>query len=468
MRKIIALVIAVVLMASLLSVAGFAAQDTTPPVITKIEGESATITPGVEFHFKVYATDNDGFKEGFIGHIYFKRVKESEKENDRVYPLSITNDPGADYFDASDIIEDDNIDSGIYVIDYIELSDKNGNKTRLDSNNDPQHVIPDIRLNIKTAWNDVISPEIQKVEAKSQVLRPGDQFQVVVYATDNGKFAGKSDYSSRVALVHEEDQNDTKEDQLKQAYLEDQGDGRLIASFAVGDDWKRGEYTIREVSLVDTSYNTTSIQNYWGDSLELSNYVFTVIDKNAPSPPPRRPFEDVPTDTWYTGAVTWVTSAGWMSGTGNYKFSPDATVTRGMIAQILYAAEGKPEVSGTSKFTDVKAGKWYANAVNWAAGKGLVSGYGNGQFKPDAPITREQMVAILYKYAEMKGYDLSVGADLSKFPDQGKISKWAVTSVKWGVAHGIISGTDKGIEPQGNATRAQVAVILRGFDRLRP
>lgn len=175
-------------------------------------------------------------------------------------------------------------------------------------------------------------------------------------------------------------------------------------------------------------------------------------------------FSDVPEGKWFTDAVYYCRDRGYMAGTGNNKFSPDATVTRGTIAQILYAAENKPTVTGKSKFSDVASGKWYANAVNWAAEKGLVTGYGNGKFGPEDHITREQMVAIMMQYSKMKGYDMSTNADLSKYPDQSKISKWAVNAVKWGVAHKIVSGTEKGIEPKGNATRAQIAVILQAYD----
>ena len=177
-------------------------------------------------------------------------------------------------------------------------------------------------------------------------------------------------------------------------------------------------------------------------------------------------YSDVPASgKWYSDAVYYATAKGYMAGTGNNKFSPDATVTRGTIAQILYAAEEKPTVSGKSQFTDVGETKWYSTAVKWAADKGLVSGYGNGKFGPEDRITREQMVAIMMQYSKMKGYDLTANADLSKYPDQSKISKWAVNAVRWGVSHKIVSGTEKGIEPKGNATRGQIAVILQAYDK---
>lgn len=468
MKKIIALVIALVLMVSLLSVAGFAAEDTTPPVITKIEGESASIGPGVKYSMNIAASDDAGFEIGFIGEVHFVRIKESEQENGAFFDLPIVYYGEEQLATDHTIGEDEPYQTGTYYIEYVELKDKNGNKTRIESKNDPNHLIPDIRLKITTKWNDLIPPEIHDVEAKSQTLKPGDQFQVTVYATDNGEFAPDVPGSSYVALVCNDGELHMDDPDLIKAYPVDQGDGRLVATFTVGEDWEPGEYTISLVQLWDSNYNLDQLFNDHGSSSEAGDIVFTVIGKNDTVAPPRRPFEDVPVGTWYTGAVKWVNALGWMSGTGDNKFSPNATVTRGMIAQILYARDRKPPVSGTSKFTDVKAGKWYANAVNWAAENGLVSGYGDGLFKPEAPITREQLIAILYKYAEKDGFDLSATADLSKYPDQGKISKWAVTAMKWGVANGIISGTNNGIEPQGNASRAQIAVILRAFERLRP
>ena len=191
----------------------------------------------------------------------------------------------------------------------------------------------------------------------------------------------------------------------------------------------------------------------------------------TPSPKPSdtptiKAYEDVPkTGTWYSEAVYYATEKGYMAGTGNDKFSPDGTVTRGTIAQILYAAEGKPAVTKENQFSDVASNQWYAKAVNWAAEKKLVAGYGGGKFGPNDPVTRQQMVAIMYQYAKMKGYDLTANANLSGFKDQSKISKWAMEPMKWAVGHKIISGTGNGIEPNGTATRAQIAVILQAFDK---
>lgn len=167
---------------------------------------------------------------------------------------------------------------------------------------------------------------------------------------------------------------------------------------------------------------------------------------------------------WFHRGVDYALYKGYMAGVGNNRFNPNGIVTRATIAQILYAAEGKPARSSDSKFGDVKSGTWYFDAVNWAAEKGLVAGYGNGKFGPDNPVTREQMVAIMYQYTKMNGYDMTATVKLSDYPDQNKISKYAVTPVRWALTHQVISGTNKGIEPKGTATRAQIAVILKAYD----
>lgn len=176
------------------------------------------------------------------------------------------------------------------------------------------------------------------------------------------------------------------------------------------------------------------------------------------------PFTDVAEGAWYYDSIKYVYSNGMMVGTGDTKFSPDTTTTRGMIVTILYRLEGEPAVSGTSSFNDVASGRWYANAVKWAAENEIVGGYGNGNFGPEDPISREQMAAILYRYAAFKGFDMTKTADLSKFTDSGKISDWAKAALSWANAEGLINGKGGGIlDPLGNATRAEVSAILYRF-----
>ena len=154
-----------------------------------------------------------------------------------------------------------------------------------------------------------------------------------------------------------------------------------------------------------------------------------------------------------------------MNGTSETTFGPNETTTRGMIVTILYRLEGEPEAEATSAFADVAADMYYADAVNWAAANNIVTGYDDTSFGPDDTITREQMAAILYRYAQYKGYDVTTGGmALNEYTDAGQISEYAVPAMQWANENGLITGsTATTIEPQGNALRAEVATILMRF-----
>ena len=175
-------------------------------------------------------------------------------------------------------------------------------------------------------------------------------------------------------------------------------------------------------------------------------------------------FADVAADAWYADAVQYVYENGMMSGTSETTFSPDLTTTRGMIVTILYRMENEPAVTGTTAFTDVAADQYYANAVAWAAQNGIVSGTTATTFAPNNAITREQMAAILYRYAQFKGYDVSVKADLSVYTDAAQVSTYATDAMAWANGAQLITGTSQAMQtPASNATRAQVATILMRF-----
>lgn len=172
-------------------------------------------------------------------------------------------------------------------------------------------------------------------------------------------------------------------------------------------------------------------------------------------------FTDVKDSDWFASAVKYAYEKGLMSGTGNGIFSPNTATNRAMIVTILYRLEGSPAVSGTSSFTDVASGTYYADAVAWAAQNGIVSGYGNNQFGPTDNITREQLAAILYRYAQYKGNDTTASADLTAYTDAGTISAYAKTALSWANAQKLINGTSTTtLSPKQTATRAQVAQIL--------
>ena len=174
-------------------------------------------------------------------------------------------------------------------------------------------------------------------------------------------------------------------------------------------------------------------------------------------------FQDVRPGDWCYDAVRYVFEAGLMNGTSATAFTPNASTTRGQIVAILYRLEGSP-VTGANQFSDVAPGAYYAAAVSWASGSGIVNGYSDGTFRPNNLITREQMAAFLYRYASRKGRDVSGRAELSAFADAGQIASYAVEPLSWAVAAGLINGVAAGsLSPGGNASRAQVAVILSRF-----
>ena len=176
------------------------------------------------------------------------------------------------------------------------------------------------------------------------------------------------------------------------------------------------------------------------------------------------PFTDVKEGDWYYESVAYVFQQGLMTGTSDTAFSPNLTTTRGMIVTILYRMEGSPEAPGWAPFADVPQGKYYAHPVAWAAWNGIVNGKTATTFAPEEHITREQLAAILYRYAKFKGYDVSAQGDLSQFTDRGKIRAYALEAMSWANAEGMITGKGKGIlDPGGPATRAQVAAILQRF-----
>ena len=176
------------------------------------------------------------------------------------------------------------------------------------------------------------------------------------------------------------------------------------------------------------------------------------------------PFTDISEKDWFYGDVMFVYENGLMLGTSKTLFSPHGTAMRGMMATILWRMEGSPVPKGKNSFTDVEAGKWYADAITWTAENGIFAGYGKDKFGPDDPITREQLAAIFYRYADYKGYDLTVKGDLDKFKDADKITDYAKTAMQWAVGSGLVKGKSGNLlDPQGTATRAEIAAMLHRF-----
>ena len=191
-----------------------------------------------------------------------------------------------------------------------------------------------------------------------------------------------------------------------------------------------------------------------------------VIDDHSHAPAETTPvsdiFTDVAPDAWYIDAVQYAYDNGLMTGTSATTFEPNTATTRGMIVSILHRLEDSPVVNDLMTFDDVADGEWYAEAVRWAASENIVAGFEDNTFGPNDPITREQLAAILYNYAQRKGMDVSARTSLDAYNDQP--SEWANDVMEWAVAEGLISGTSATtLDPQGTATRAQVAAILQRF-----
>ena len=176
------------------------------------------------------------------------------------------------------------------------------------------------------------------------------------------------------------------------------------------------------------------------------------------------PFPDVTEGDWFYDAVRYAYENGLMDGVGDNLFAPNSETTRAQLVTILYRLAGQPAVSGDLPFPDVESGTWYTDAVAWAAQNGIVNGVSDTQFAPGDDITREQLAAILYRYAACQGYDVSQRADLSGFGDASSISGYAQEALSWAHAQGLVLGFEDGsLRPQGTASRAQIAAVLMRF-----
>ena len=176
------------------------------------------------------------------------------------------------------------------------------------------------------------------------------------------------------------------------------------------------------------------------------------------------PFTDVSEKDWFYNDAMFVYKNGLMLGTSKTLFSPHGTVTRGMMATILWRMEGSLAPKDENSFTDVEAGMWYADAITWTTENGIFAGYSKDKFGPDDPVTREQLTAIFYRYADYKGYKLTITGNLDKFEDADKITDYAKTVMQWAVGNGLIKGKSENLlDPQGTATRAEISAMLHRF-----
>lgn len=230
--------------------------------------------------------------------------------------------------------------------------------------------------------------------------------------------------------------------------------------------WSSSDETVVQVDetgmLTGVAPGTAVITASAGGGAYSAQCWVTVLEGSAPH------YEDVPEDAWYYEAVQYTSEHGLFQGITETKFGPHITMTRGMLVTVLYRLEGEPAVDGqTQPFTDVDAGRYYGDAITWAANSGVVNGVTDTRFAPEAAVTREQMVTILYRYAGLEGADVTAKADLESFPDHDQVKPYARDAFSWAVGAGIIQGNSNGgvttLSPRNSATRAQVAAVLMRY-----
>jgi len=242
------------------------------------------------------------------------------------------------------------------------------------------------------------------------------------------------------------------------------GGNTLKISLPVDDTYPAGEtYKVIVISADGT------IETLWGKVVivdgrttvdvtvaHLSTFVIT--DQKAGV------FSDVAEDAWYAAAVKYAVVNSLLQGISGDLFSPDADMTRAMLAAVLYRLEGSPAVTAANTFTDVGNGTWYTDAIIWASGNGIVNGSGDGLYGTNTPVTRQEMAVMLYRYAKHKGYDVTKTADLTAYEEADSIAAWAIDAMGWANIEGLITGvTGTKLMPDGNASRATVATILMRF-----
>ena len=250
-----------------------------------------------------------------------------------------------------------------------------------------------------------------------------------------------------------------------------------------GTDVTAGRFVIVTRHPRATVSALTNTRNIWSftvtaeDSVTTAVYTVTVntaalpepitpgVDNKKPASKPevKLPFTDVSTSDWFYDDVAFVYENGLFSGTDSRSFSPNASMTRAMLVTVLYRLEGEPTITGRSSFIDVRSGAYYEKSVIWAAANGIVTGTDSTSFSPDAKVTREQLAAILYRYAQYRKLDTDASAKLNSFTDADSVSAYASEALGWAVSESLINGASGKLMPKGDATRAQVAAILHRF-----
>lgn len=297
---------------------------------------------------------------------------------------------------------------------------------------------------------------LTKLAAKSGTVSATPDFSKRSSGSSGGSSSGKTTYKVTTSAVNNGGVNASPSNAEKGATITitlSPDKGYKLDKLTVTDGSGK---TVSTVKKSDTVYTFT---------MPASAVKVGVSYVKATETPSETKFNDVSANDWFASAVDYVTGKGMMNGTAANTFSPKANTTRGMVVTVLYRLENQPSTSAAS-FTDVASGAYYANAVAWANANGIVSGYGSGKFGPNDKVTREQLAAILYRYAQYKKYDVSVGEDTNilSYDDAQSISSYAIPAIQWACGAGVVTGkSGSKLDPKGNATRAEVAAMLMRF-----
>lgn len=297
---------------------------------------------------------------------------------------------------------------------------------------------------------------LTKLAAKSGTVSATPDFSKRSSGSSGGSSSGKTTYKVTTSAVNNGGVNASPSSAEKGATITitlSPDKGYKLDKLTVTDGSGK---TVSTVKKSDTVYTFT---------MPASAVKVGVSYVKATETPSETKFNDVSANDWFASAVDYVTGKGMMNGTADNTFSPKANTTRGMVVTVLYRLENQPSTLAAS-FTDVASGAYYANAVAWANANGIVSGYGSGKFGPNDKVTREQLAAILYRYAQYKKYDVSVGEDTNilSYDDAQSISSYAIPAIQWACGAGVVTGkSGSKLDPKGNATRAEVAAMLMRF-----
>lgn len=328
-----------------------------------------------------------------------------------------------------------------------------------------------------TAYQDLSG--IIQVPAGYRLAVSGNETDGFTYTAEKKSSGGSHSYDGYITVINpkngtvsvsddwaDEDQKITLTITPDKGYVVDKIEivdleGDKIDAKKVEDE--DNEYTFRMANC-DVTVTVTFKEEGKTEDKEETNETEETDKTEETTTPETVAFSDVSESDWFYKGVSYVVENGMMNGVGENQFAPNAPLTREMLAVVLYNMEKQPESTGVNPFADVKADMWYTDAIVWANANGIVAGYDDSTFGLGDSITREQLAAILYRYAQMKGYNVTEKADLTGYADSAAISGYAVEAMQWANANGIVNGmTATTLAPQGTATRAQVATMLMSF-----